>query len=116
MRVSIIGLLAIVLGLTVCTGAQAQDPVTYDPNYYEQSDYFNPNNPMSPHARQLRALRAKQQAGVMAKVENFASGVKSSVTSGVTAMTVSAANVVNFLSAANDPNNSLPPVSSRPGS
>src|SRR5260370_19349265 len=108
MRVSIIGLLAIVLGLTVCTGAQAQDPVTYDPNYYEQSDYFNPNNPMSPHARQLRSLRAKQQAGFIAKVENFASAVKSSVLSGVTAMPVSAATVAKFLSSANDPNSSSP--------
>jgi hypothetical protein len=115
MRISIFGLLAIVIGLTVCTGAQAQDPVTYDPNYYE-NDYFNPNNPMSPRARQLRALRAKQHAGVMAKVENFASGVKSGVVSGVTTMTASAAGVVNYLSALNDPNNSLPHVSSGPGS
>jgi hypothetical protein len=103
-----VALLAIVWGLTVCTASPAQDPATYDPTYYEKYDYYNPNNRASPYARHLHALRAKQQTTVLAKVENFASGV-------ATGVTTSAGRVVSFLSAANDPNNSIPQVSSGPG-
>jgi hypothetical protein len=108
MRVTI-GLLAIVIGLTVCTSARAQDPATYDPTYYQYNDYYNPRNPFSPYARHLRQLRAKKQASVLVKMENFASGVASGVTS-------SAYQLVSFLSAVNDPNNSIPQITSGPGS
>jgi hypothetical protein len=108
MRITI-GLLAIVLGLTLCTSARAQDPATYDPTYYQNYDYYNPRNPFSPYARHLRQLRAKKQASVLVKMQNFASGVASGVTS-------SAYQLVSFLSAANDPNNSIPQVTSGPGS
>jgi hypothetical protein len=109
MRV-IIGLLAILLGLALCTSSvRAQDPATYDPAYYENYDYYNPRNPFSPYARHLRQLRAKKQASVLVKVQTFASGVASSVTSG-------AYRLVSFISAVNDPNNSIPQFASGPGS
>jgi hypothetical protein len=96
-------LLAIVLGLTVCNAVRAQDPVSYDPNFYDRDAY---------HARLLelqRAKRLKQQPGMLAKVETFASGVATSVATNT-------GKLVSLLSAANDPNNKLPQISSGPGS
>jgi hypothetical protein len=88
---------------------RAQDPATYDPTYYENNDYFNPRNPFSPYARHLRQVRAKKQASLLVKMENIASGVTSGVMS-------RAYQLVSFLSAVNDPNNSIPQVTSGPGS
>lgn len=108
MRVTV-GLLAIVLGLTLCSPAGAQDPATYDPAYYDNNDYYNPRNPSSPYARHLRQLRAKKQASLFVKMQNLASGVASGVTSG-------AYQLVSLLSAVNDPNNAIPQITSGPGS
>jgi hypothetical protein len=105
-----IGLLAIVTSLTVCAAARAQDPMTYDPRFYEEQDYFNPKNPNSPFARHLRQVKAqKQKQGILVKMENFASNV-------TTGVTTSASHLVSLLSAANDPNNALPQISTGPGS
>ena len=107
-----IGLLAIVIGLSVCTSAGAQDPASYDPNYYDYYDVTNPANPYSSYARRQRYLRAqklKVQPGVLAKMQAFTSNVATGVSSGVFT-------VVNTLAAANDPNNSIPKISTGPSS
>jgi hypothetical protein len=100
------GLLVLATALLACAPAHAQDPVTYDPTFYETYDYLNPRNPFSPYARQLRA---KKQATVWSKVKHFAGGVASGVTS-------TTYQLVSFLHAANDPNNALPGIASGPGS
>ncbi len=110
MRFSI-GLLAILLGMTVCSAAKAQDPVTYDPTFYDYYDYYNPTNPYSPWARHLYELRLKKQKQqtVLVKMENFAKEVGSGVATGVY-------RVATVAQALNDPNNSIPRISTGPGS
>ena len=108
----ILGLLAVGIGLACCTSARAQDPLSYDPAYYDYYDYTNPTSPNSSYARRQRyllALKKKQPPGVLARVQNFTSGVTTGVASGVY-------NVVSFLAAANDPNNSIPKISTGPSS
>jgi hypothetical protein len=104
-----IGLFVLAVALIACAPARAQDPVTYDPTFYETNDYLNPQNPFSPYARFLRQQRAKKQATVWTKVKNFAGGVASRVTS-------TTYQVVSLVHAANDPNNALPGIASGPGS
>jgi hypothetical protein len=110
MRFSI-GLLAIVLGMTICSAARAQDPMTYDPTFYDYYDYYNPANPHSPWARYLYEQRLKKQKEqtVLVKMENFAKGVGSGVATGVY-------RVVTVAQAINNPNNSIPNITTGPGS
>jgi hypothetical protein len=110
MRFSI-GLLAIFLGMTVCSAARAQDPMSYDPTFYDYYDYYNPTNPHSPWARYLYEVRLKKQKQqtVLVKMENFAKGVGSGVATGVY-------RVVTVAQSLNNPNNSIPSITTGPGS
>jgi hypothetical protein len=108
MRVTVV-LLVVVAWMLLCTSARAQDPMTYDPTFYTDNDFYNPRNPFSPYARQLHKIRAKQHPGMLVKMQNFASGVASNLTTGAYKM-------VTFLSAVNNPNNSIPQIASGPGS
>ncbi len=118
MRVAIGLVVVIVVVLTLGTSARAQDPMTYDPTFYEQQDFLNPANPFSPIAVRLRKQKALQkQQTTLANLEkttavvalNVTTGVASGVTSGVT-------NVSKLYTQLTDPNNAIPSVSSGPGS
>ena len=70
-----IWLLALIVGVTVCATAPAQDPISYDPTYYDQFDPYNPNYPNSFYWRRVRAEELKKKESVLVKMENFTTGV-----------------------------------------
>ena len=70
-------LLALSVGLAFCGAASAQDPISYDPTFYDQAELYSPNNPNSLYAIRQRKARAellkKQKGGMLAKLETLRS-------------------------------------------